>query len=73
MSIIPMSSPVNQSSTIDEVGAADGNLLVRFNSGKLYRYIGAAEHCAAMLTAESAGKYFNANIKPNYTFELIEG
>ena len=63
-----------QSSMLSEVGSdSDGNLLVRFTNGKLYRYEGAAaEHLDAMLAAESCGRYLNANVKPSFTGVLVQ-
>lgn len=47
-------------------------LEVEFNSGSVYQYhsVPASEHDAIM-NAESKGKYFNANIKNNYTFTKL--
>lgn len=42
-------------------------LEVEFKDGDLYRYTGVPEEkWAAMRSAESAGRYFNANIKGKY-------
>jgi len=45
----------------------DGNdLMVRFNSGSIYRYHGAGDHYNPMLAAPSKGKYLNEQIKGKY-------
>jgi hypothetical protein len=57
------------STNIHGIGAADGALFLRFPAGKVYRYTSTAEdmdaHGAAMLKAESAGKYFAQNLRHN--------
>ena len=68
---IPLTAPEKQSSMIALIGTKDNDLIIKFNKGDVYKYHNAAEHCAAMLTAESSGKYFLHNIKPNYNFEKI--
>jgi len=47
-------------------------LEVEFNNGSVYQYHGVPvnEH-EAIMNAESKGKYFNANIKNNYTFTKL--
>lgn len=70
---IPMTAPQNASSMIALIGTDERNLLVRFNKGQLYSYADAADHCTAMLTADSAGKYFLANVKPNYSCTQLDG
>lgn len=59
-----------KSSNIKAVGLADDGLVVAFTNGIGYHYAGVTEaDLTEMLGAESVGKYFNANIKGNSTFE----
>ena len=42
---------------------------VRFRTGKMYRYFGVSETCyRELLTAESAGRFFNAAIRNQYAY-----
>lgn len=64
-----------KSSHIAAVGYSDEDksLYVEFHSGQTYRYKGAkADHLEAMLKAESAGKFFHSQIRPNFEFEKVE-
>lgn len=52
-----------QSTNLSHVGrCADGHLYVRFHRGGEYRYVGEADaHHAALISAESPGRYLNHN------------
>lgn len=46
-------------------------LFVEFNSGRIYAYINVPHSvCTELLSAESAGQYFNREIRPK--FEYVE-
>lgn len=70
MNMTPVSS-----SMLSEVGydPATQILQCRFNAGgKLYRYAGVDQATyTAMRASDSVGKFFLANIKPNFPGELI--
>ncbi len=58
-----------QSSVIASVAYDDATrvLEVKFRSGRLYSYFEVPPHVVAeLLTADSAGRYFNEQIRPNY-------
>ncbi len=58
-----------QSSVIASVGYDDATrvLEVKFRSGRVYSYFDVPPHVVAeLLTAESAGRYFNEQIRPNH-------
>ena len=43
---------------------------VRFRNGKMYRYFGVPQACyRTLLTAESAGRFFNAAIRNRYAYK----
>jgi hypothetical protein len=45
-------------------------LEIKFNSGRVYGYKGVPQNIAdGLATADSPGKYVNANIKHNYSLE----
>lgn len=49
------------------------NLLIKFHSGRIYRYLEVdPEIFQQMQQAPSIGKYFAANIKPAYKYEVME-
>ena len=56
-----------ESSNVCSVGYADGELRVRFKSGRTYRYWGEGieQHYHGLLTAESPGTYFALHIRSN--------
>ena len=59
---VPKLTPV-KSSNIQSVGHNDHGLFVRFSGGGLYSYPGAPKSlCDQMVEAESAGKFFRANV-----------
>jgi len=60
-----------QSSMISSVFVTGNDLDVTFTTGKTYRYAGAASHAGAIEKAESAGRYFNANIKGKFAFTHV--
>lgn len=56
--------PSLKSSAIEHVDHDGAALIVTFSGGREYRYPTAgAEHVAGMTAAESAGRYFNAEIR----------
>jgi len=58
-----------ESSMIASIFVSGNDLDITFKkSGKTYRYAGAASHAGAIEKAESAGRYFNANIKGHFAF-----
>lgn len=68
--LIPVSSSMLQAVGYD---AANNALYVRFNNGKLYRYLDVPSgEYEAMRAADSVGRYLNGSIKPNYRVELVE-
>lgn len=54
------------SSNVSSVGYDGNDLIVKFNSGSIYRYVNAASHFKNILSASSVGKYLNEYIKPIY-------
>lgn len=61
-----------ESTNLQAVGVtADHALVVRFQNGAVYRYPRAATHLIPMITADSVGRYFNANIRSGVAFEKI--
>lgn len=62
-----------ESSNIVEVGYTDTNaLFVLFKGGGSYLYLDVPKETYEELKkSESAGKFLNANIKPNYKFEAL--
>lgn len=54
------------SSDLDAI-AVDGNdLIIKFKSGGIYRYLNASCEFPKLLSAPSKGKYFHNYIKNNY-------
>lgn len=50
----------------------DGNdLWVKFHSGGIYVYYGAADHFDAMVNTSSVGSYFHANVKNSYDWNKL--
>jgi hypothetical protein len=48
-------------------------LTVQFSNGKKYEYFDVSpEKWAALKVAESAGKYFNANIKTQHKYQPVQ-
>lgn len=61
MNFIPVSS-----SDIAAI-AIDGNdLVIKFKSGGIYKYVNAAKEFNNLINASSCGKYFRHNIKNYY-------
>ncbi|NUM79266.1 KTSC domain-containing protein [bacterium] len=49
-----------------------GILEVEFRNGGIYRYLDVPQyHYDSLLTAESLGKYFNANIHTHYRYSRL--
>lgn len=48
-------------------------LIIKFQSGKTYRYLDCGqEHLDGLKNAESPGKYFFANVRGKYKHEVME-
>lgn len=61
------------SSNLESVGYRNGTLLVHFRSGGTYRYTNVpANVVKGLLTAPSAGKYYNAYIRDRYDGEPFQ-
>jgi hypothetical protein len=59
------------SSMIHEYGYENGEVYIKFNNGKVYAYPGTEADLSNLKSAESAGKYFNENIKTR-TWRIVE-
>lgn len=58
-------TPVN-STHVNKVGVHEGDLLVEYKDGLMYRYFGAAHHyepIMALAGTGSVGKYIHVNLK----------
>jgi hypothetical protein len=63
-----------KSSELRWVGYEESALLleVEFHSGEIYRYFDVpARLVLELLQAESIGRFFNARIRPRFTFEKV--
>lgn len=61
------------SSNIDAIGYCLGTLYIRFHHGGSYAYDKVPfEVFNGMKDAESAGKYFHANVKSKFEFRKLE-
>ena len=61
-----------ESSNLKSIGYDKDVLEVEFKSGGIYQYLNVPEHeYKSLMSAESHGKYLNANIKPNYQYQKI--
>ena len=61
-----------ESSVIGAVGHSRV-LEIQFESGRIYQYLDVPEAIYdAMLSAESKGKYFNANIRGKFAYQEID-
>ena len=48
-------------------------LEIQFHAGRTYEYLDVPpEICQSLLTADSIGKYFTENIRPNYEAILVK-
>jgi hypothetical protein len=64
--------PVSSSMIREVETTDDGNLVVVFNTGKVYKYNNVPDDIKKdMLNADSVGKYFSENIKNKYEHEKI--
>lgn len=54
------------SSNLEAIAINGKNLIIKFKSGGIYEYFGAAREFSKLLIASSKGKYFNEFIKNNY-------
>lgn len=60
------------SSNVKSIGWKDNTLFVQFKSGALYRYEAVSEpFYAALVSADSKGKFLHANIYGRYEYERI--
>lgn len=60
------------SSSIASVGHEDDVLEVRFRNGGVYRYFDVPEEvCAALMEAESKGRFFNRHIRGVFRCERL--
>lgn len=60
------------SSMIKEVGYQDGDLLVRFNDGRIYEFKRVPKAVyTRLMSSDSVGQSFNRNIKSKYEHEKI--
>lgn len=58
----------NESSMLSDFAVDGSDLIVRFrNGGKAYRVEGAAIRAEAFQNADSAGRFYNGELKPFYT------
>lgn len=61
-----------ESSNLSSVGWENGILEVEFKNGSVYKYFDVPqEEYVALMNATSLGKYFNTNIRNNYTSEKL--
>lgn len=73
-----MPMPVMQtvdSSNIASIAYIDGerSLIVMFKTGKYYKYFNVNRSVyESMLTAESVGKFFSANVRTKYKYEELK-
>lgn len=59
-----------KSSAIHSVGYERGALLVKFTSGKVFRFLKVPEPVyTKMLAADSVGKFFGANVRGKFKHE----
>jgi hypothetical protein len=57
------------SSNIESAAYEDGEMEVKFKSGKTYRFVSVPKEVfEAFMNADSKGKYFNQHIKAFYTY-----
>ena len=62
-----------KSSNIHSVGYENGDLHVKFRSGKRYTYSGVPEELhGKLMAAESKGGFFGKHIRPHYKGQLVE-
>ena len=62
-----------KSSNIAEVGYEHGTLQVKFNNGGVFNYEGVEpKQYAAMMEADSIGKFLHSNIKGKHECEKVE-
>lgn len=55
------------SSDLEAIACNGNNLVIKFKSGGIYEYIGAAKEFDNLYNAPSKGKYFHQFIRDNYT------
>ena len=59
------------SSNLAAVGVRDDFLVVRFRSGGVYRYVGAAGLLDELIRAESVGRFFHRRVKREFAAERL--
>lgn len=60
------------SSNLEAIGYQKGKLYVRFNSGHVYEYTGVPFSVfTALNEAESAGQYFNKNVRTTFQYRKL--
>lgn len=57
------------SSNLQALAISGNDLIIKFNSGDIYRYYGAAIEWTNILNASSKGKYFSEFIRNNYNYK----
>lgn len=64
-----------RSSSLAAVGySSDANaLLIEFNNGSVYCYLGVPWHeHEQLMNSDSLGRHFNQAIRPNYSYERLD-
>ncbi len=59
------------SSNLEAIACNGDNLVIKFKSGGIYEYIGAAKEFDNLYNAPSKGKYFHQFIRDNYKAESL--
>jgi hypothetical protein len=61
-----------ESEPVASVGFDDGTLEIEFTSGRIYQYFDVpAQMYEHLLSAESVGGYFNANIRGHFRYARV--
>ena len=61
-----------ESSNMMSIGWDNGILEIEFKGNKVYQYFGVPKEVyTSMMLAESAGKFFHANIKGKYSYDSV--
>lgn len=63
---MPLAFTPVKSSNLKEVAKLGDDLIVSFNNGKRFRYVGAGSLFDDLIGSPSAGKFFIAKIKPQF-------
>lgn len=59
------------STMISAIGTDGDDLLVRFNNGDMWKYIGAAKAKAMLLKAESIGSVFHKHVRDKFESQKL--